>query len=145
MKRSEAGISTEIWFVAVLFVLALAAAFTVFLPSAWASEGHGACKADIEKFCKNVKPGEGRIVKCLKEHQEELSPECQERGKAAKAKVRARIQALQEACRNDLEKFCAGAKAGGGRKIRCLKQHEAEVSADCKSALEKKHAPAEQK
>ena len=34
------------------------------------------CKADKEKFCANVKKGEGRIKSCLKAHKNELSPAC---------------------------------------------------------------------
>ena len=36
----------------------------------------GACRADAEKFCKDVKAGEGRIAECLKEHRSELSEGC---------------------------------------------------------------------
>lgn len=36
----------------------------------------GPCKADIEKFCKGVQKGDGRIVSCLKDHKEGLSTEC---------------------------------------------------------------------
>ena len=35
-----------------------------------------ACRGDAQKFCKDVKAGEGRIAQCLKEHQSELSREC---------------------------------------------------------------------
>lgn len=38
-----------------------------------------ACGPDIEKFCKDVKPGEGRVIKCLKEHAKELQPACKQR------------------------------------------------------------------
>ena len=38
--------------------------------------GSGPCAGDIAKFCKDVQPGHGRILKCLKGHENELSPDC---------------------------------------------------------------------
>ena len=35
-----------------------------------------ACRADVERLCKDVKPGEGRIRECLKTHAAELSDGC---------------------------------------------------------------------
>lgn len=35
-----------------------------------------ACHDDVEKFCSSVKGGKGRIMKCMKEHKEELSAGC---------------------------------------------------------------------
>lgn len=58
----------------------LAVVIALFLAQGAAAEappkGGGACKADTEKFCAGVKPGDGRLAKCLKEHEAELSPEC---------------------------------------------------------------------
>jgi hypothetical protein len=39
-------------------------------------EGHAACKDDVARFCSNIKPGEGRIINCLKERENELTPQC---------------------------------------------------------------------
>jgi hypothetical protein len=35
-----------------------------------------ACAADVKTFCAQVKPGEGRIVDCLKEHSKDVSKGC---------------------------------------------------------------------
>ena len=35
-----------------------------------------ACKQDLETFCKNVKPGGDRIVKCMGENRAKLSAAC---------------------------------------------------------------------
>jgi hypothetical protein len=42
-----------------------------------------ACADDIAKFCKEVQPGGGRVAKCLKDHEKELSPSCKETVAAA--------------------------------------------------------------
>lgn len=45
------------------------------------SEGNqkqSACKEDVEMFCKDVQPGGGRLIQCLKKHSAELSPACQD-------------------------------------------------------------------
>lgn len=34
------------------------------------------CKSDREKFCPGLKPGDGKLGPCMKEHAAELSPEC---------------------------------------------------------------------
>ena len=47
--------------------------------------GRKACADDVKKLCAGVKAGEGRIMQCLREHTQELSPACadmmQQRGK----------------------------------------------------------------
>ena len=35
-----------------------------------------ACHEDFEKFCHDVKPGRGRVMKCMKKHHAELSEAC---------------------------------------------------------------------
>ena len=45
-----------------------------------------ACKGDAEKFCKDVKPGKGRIHECLKKHEGELSGGCKDAMKSMPAR-----------------------------------------------------------
>jgi hypothetical protein len=47
-------------------------------------ETHQACKDDVARFCKDVQPGRDAIPKCLKEHENELSPQCSQKMKASK-------------------------------------------------------------
>jgi hypothetical protein len=35
-----------------------------------------ACRQDMEKYCKNVEPGEGRQMKCMYELRDKLAPAC---------------------------------------------------------------------
>ena len=37
-----------------------------------------ACKPDIARFCSQVRPGQGRVKACMKEHVHELSEPCKE-------------------------------------------------------------------
>lgn len=39
-------------------------------------EVHQACADDVQQYCAGVKPGEGRIAQCLKEHKDKVSAEC---------------------------------------------------------------------
>ncbi len=97
------------------------------------SEGKGGCKADQEKFCKGVEPGEGRIVKCLKEHEAQLSAEC----KARRTQKKEHTKALKEACKDDAIKFCNHTKEEHEKIGPCLKEHKAELSQTCKIEIEK--------
>jgi len=92
----------------------------------------GACKADVEKLCKDVKPGEGGIAKCLKHHEADVSPGC----KQAMAHMRDTMQAVKEACRDDAKQYCQGVKRGHGRILKCLKDNEANLSEGCRTAME---------
>jgi hypothetical protein len=35
-----------------------------------------ACRDDVKRYCQTVVPGEGRILQCLQEHEQELSDRC---------------------------------------------------------------------
>lgn len=37
-----------------------------------------ACKGDFQKYCKDVQPGGGRIIACLKQNRDSLTPTCQQ-------------------------------------------------------------------
>ncbi|MDD3447274.1 MAG: cysteine rich repeat-containing protein [Zavarzinia sp.] len=61
-------------------VLALAA--TALIAPAFAQGGpaaqkvRAACTKDIETLCPGVQPGGGRILQCLKEKKDQVSPDC---------------------------------------------------------------------
>lgn len=90
-----------------------------------------ACVADAQKFCKDVPRGRGSVMKCLHEHQAELSTACQEWMQGVKTQARE----ITQACQNDVQQFCQGIKPGRGALAKCLKAHESELSATCKDEL----------
>jgi len=66
-------------------MLAVIVAFAFFSGSADAKvKLKDACGADLEKFCKDVKKGEGRKA-CLRTHTPELQPSCVEELRARDA------------------------------------------------------------
>ncbi len=87
----------------------------------------GPCARDVKQFCGDVKPGQGAIAKCMKAHEAELSPACRESSKARAEKA----ERVREECRADVEKFCKGIAAGGGRILSCLKSREPELQPAC--------------
>lgn len=113
----------------------LAAAFCLSLAAgiAGAEEQSKPCADDAARLCKGMQPGGGRIANCLREHRDELSPACKERMAAAKK----RMQEAKDDCHEDMQKHCKDVQPGQGRIAQCLKQHEAELSADCKAHLAK--------
>jgi hypothetical protein len=46
-----------------------------------------ACKADVKKICLGVAPGGGRLIKCLKQHENDVTIGCAKELKAIKAKM----------------------------------------------------------
>jgi Cysteine rich repeat len=115
-----------------LTLIAPLAALLLASPLAFAQEGPGkACKADREKFCSGMKPGDGQPGACLKQHEAELSPECT----AARKDMQEARQNIRMGCKADTEKFCADAPKGHGGVIKCLESHTSELGQSCADAL----------
>ena len=90
-----------------------------------------ACKSDREKFCPGLKPGDGKLGPCMKEHAAELSPECTaaaEAGKQARKAIRAN-------CKADVAKFCADTPKERGAIGKCLESHASELEPACGDAV----------
>ena len=90
-------------------------------------EARQACAADIKQLCAEVKPGEGRLKACVKEHFGKLSASCQT---ALLSNV-----TITKSCKTDAEQKCAGIQPGGGRIQTCMKDHFTELTKDCKESL----------
>jgi len=87
-----------------------------------------ACANDVRAQCAGVRPGEGRVGACVKEHFADLSLACQG------ALFRAGISA-KKACSADMKQFCAEVRPGGDRLAICMRSHLAELSQPCRDAL----------
>ena len=90
------------------------------------------CADDIEKFCKGIKPGAGRILNCLKAHEAELTVSC--RGKIGE--LQGIIRDCEQSCEGDIVQFCKDVQPGGGRIVKCLRERDKELSSSCREKLE---------
>ena len=113
------------------------------LPGAsWAEKGllesvKGGCKKELDSFCKEVTPGEGRVLACLYAYEDKLSSRCEYALYDASAQLEHAVATLTyvaNECADDLKKHCAAVEAGGGRLAECLKKNEKDVSKRCKDA-----------
>jgi len=98
------------------------------------------CKSEIESYCKDVTPGEGRVLACLFAYGDKLTPECEYSLYQASAQLEHFIQTvnyLAQECDDDLKKFCSVIKPGEGRLLDCLEKNKDSVSDRCKHAFEK--------
>lgn len=97
------------------------------------------CKPEIESYCSQVTPGEGRLLACFYAHEDKISGRCQYALYEAAAQLEefaAAVTHLAVACRDDLENFCAEVEIGEGRVGTCLLDHKAEVSEACSQAMD---------
>ncbi len=95
------------------------------------------CKEEIQKYCSNVTPGEGRVLACLYAYQDQLSGRCEYALYDAAVQLERAVAALSyvvNECSSDLRQYCSGVAAGEGRLQQCLQKNDAKVSARCKQA-----------
>jgi hypothetical protein len=96
------------------------------------------CKVEIEKYCAQVTPGQGRVLACLYAHEDKLSSKCEYALYDAAVQLERAVAALSyvaNECDEDLDNYCASIAPGKGRLLDCLKKHDKQVSKRCKQAV----------
>ena len=106
--------------------LAVSVSLLLLTSNAMAQGAARACLSDIKTLCAGVKPGEGWIAGCLKDHMKDVSEPCQN--------LLTTIAAAAKACTADVKQHCADAQRRR-EKIACLKSAFLNLSDDCKSAI----------
>ncbi len=95
------------------------------------------CKAELETYCKDVTPGEARLLACLYAFNDKLSNRCEYALYEAASQLQRAVEALAYAaneCRDDLQAYCSNIQPGEGRLLQCLDKNKDKVSARCKQA-----------
>jgi hypothetical protein len=96
------------------------------------------CKQELTTYCKDVTPGEGRVLACLYSRSDKLSGQCEYALYDAAVQLERAVAALSyvvNECKDDLEKLCSGVAAGQGRLLNCLEKNDSQVSGRCKQGL----------
>ena len=96
------------------------------------------CKAELGTYCKDVTPGDGRVLACLYAHSDKLTAKCEYALFDAAVQLELAISALVYAayeCEDDLDEFCADVPVGEGRLLDCIAKNKNKVSKRCLDAL----------
>jgi len=97
------------------------------------------CEKELNSYCANVTPGEGRILACLYAHGDKLSGQCEYALYDAAVQLERAVAALSylaNECDADLEKYCSSVTPGQGRLIDCLDKNSKNISKRCKQAVD---------
>jgi len=96
------------------------------------------CQKELETYCKDVTPGQGRVLACLYARNDKLSGKCEYALYDAAVQLERAVAALSyvvNECRDDLKSLCSGVPAGEGRLLKCLEENDSKVSDRCKQGI----------
>jgi hypothetical protein len=106
-----------------------------------------ACAKDIKKYCKDVTPGEGRVIYCMQAHEDKISPQCTFELEDELTSVQNSLDDLKNAisaCKAEITGICGKVVPGQGRIAACLLANKSTASKDCADAIQKIEATASQ-
>ena len=124
--------------IGIVLSMVLLSAMSAFAAESLVQTVADGCKTELESYCKDVTPGEGRILACLYSHQDKLSGKCEFALFDAAVQLERAIAALTyvvNECADDLDRYCSNVAVGEGRLLKCLEKKDKKVSARCKDAL----------
>jgi hypothetical protein len=96
------------------------------------------CEGDIENYCSQVTPGNGRLLHCMAAHEDKISGQCSYalyRAASLLEQLTVAINYVAQECRADIETHCSDVVIGENRVLSCLADHDAELAEGCKTAL----------
>ena len=96
------------------------------------------CQKEFETYCKNVTPGEGRLLACLFAYEDKLSARCEYSLYDAAAQLERAVTALTyvaNECKDDLKAYCSAVQPGEGRLLNCLDKQQGKLTKRCSQSL----------
>ena len=134
MKRIFAATTMSIVFLALL----LLSAGSVQAEETVIDQVLAACEADIDTYCSQVTPGNGRLLACFMAHEDKISGQCSWALYQGMQELEAFVTAvayLADSCWDDLVEHCADVEMGEGRVATCLLENEEKVAPACQQAI----------
>ena len=97
------------------------------------------CEKELTSYCREVTPGEGRVLACLYAHNDKISGRCEYALYDAAAQLERFVATLSyvvNECEDDLQKYCGSVQAGEGRLAECLLvNNKDKISTRCNQAM----------
>lgn len=97
-----------------------------------------ACEDDLNQYCSQVTPGDGRLLHCAAAHEDKLSGQCQYalyQAATVLEQMAAAMAYVINSCRTDIQTHCSAVAMGEGRLLACLESNATEVSDACNQAI----------
>ena len=97
-----------------------------------------ACEGDLQQYCSQVTPGNGRLLHCVAAHEDKLSGQCEYalyQAASLLEQLTVAIAYVATSCEVEIETMCSDVQAGEGRILACLESREDELGEACKKAL----------
>ncbi len=98
-----------------------------------------ACQSEIDSYCSEVTPGEGRLLACFFAHEDKLSSGCVNAlydGMVQLERVVEAISYVATMCRADIDSTCAEIEPGEGRIAQCLLDNRDGLEPACQQAID---------
>jgi len=91
----------------------------------------GPCTETANKYCKDVIPGGGRIMKCLADHRDDQSVACKDWLEDQNRS----LKDLNTSCRSDIASLCSFSNPDSMIIYRCLEDNYVSLKSGCREKL----------
>jgi len=91
----------------------------------------GPCAETITKYCGDVTPGAGRLLKCLSDHREDQSIACKDWLEAQQKS----LKELNQICSEEIMKLCPVDPPNDVLILRCLSDNYVALKLDCRNKI----------